>query len=79
MIPCWTMAQIRIDEAAGLITIDGFAISLSLIRHMAEANPRVLWRFVVRGGALIACCYTEEQVVWTGEGEAGEFVVGVKG
>lgn len=71
--------QLRFDEALGLVYLDGVAIHLDLVKRIADPNKHVLWRFEREGDLIVAKCYTEDQVIWTGDGKAGAAViVGVK-
>ncbi|KAA6459650.1 hypothetical protein DYQ86_16150 [Acidobacteria bacterium AB60] len=69
----------RFDERTGLAQVGDTAIHLELLRRLADPDKRVLWRFEIVEGVLIARCYTEDQVIWTGDGTAAaEIILGSK-
>lgn len=69
----------RFDEKRGIVYLDDVAIHLELLRRIADPDKRVLWRFERDGDLIVARCYSEDQVIWTGDGKSAvDLILGIK-
>ena len=57
-------AKVKFDPILDMLTVDGLVIDVDIVAAIMSAPARVLWRFEVVDGGVVATPYDERHVIF---------------
>jgi hypothetical protein len=61
--------DISIDSERGIIRVGDIEMDVNVLLAIANANSRILWRFMSEGGRIHSVPYDESKVIWIENGD----------